>query len=152
MKFYQFKFKEMKSAISQYGLFNRMFILIVIFLLEACASSGPGAGVKRASYPSLASSTKTYRWLVIKCQLSDAPSIPAGLDRNIEQFFGIAGTGYGNIVDYFHDVSYNHASVISDQILGWIKVLISRADLLPGGRLAAASSRKQRIQDAGHSC
>jgi hypothetical protein len=85
---------------------------------------------------------------VVKCQLSDLSTIPPGLDADITQFFGITGAGFGNIVDYFHDVSYNHASVISDTFTGWIKVPFGTADLsFPNGRLAPASKRKQRVQE-----
>ena len=60
-------------------------LLLVCGLLAACASGpGPGAGLPRTSYPSLASSTTSHRWLVVKCQVADVPAIPAGLDTNIE--------------------------------------------------------------------
>ena len=124
-------------------------LLFYVSFIAACTNSnkGPGAGVKWTNYPSLAAptKTKTYRWLVIKCQLSDVPTIPPGLDASIVQFFGISGAGYGNLVDYFHDVSYNHASVIADKFLGWISVPISKGDVSGTGRLAAQASRKQRV-------
>jgi len=120
-----------------------LLIAVMVFLLTGCTQKGPGAGIRRASYPSLASSTKTFRWLVVKCQLADVPTIPAGLDAQINQFFGISGAGYGNMVDYFHDVSYNQASVISDKTLGWIKVPFKSTDLTGSGRLAG--NRKQRV-------
>lgn len=126
----------------------RDVILIVstACLMAGCNRTGPGAGNRWTNYPSLASSTKSYPWLVVKCQLSDVPTIPAGLDTNIEQFFGISGAGYGNIVDYFHDVSYNHASVISDTFLGWIRAPFGTADLsFPNGRLR--SNRLQRVKE-----
>ena len=118
-------------------------------LVVACTKKGPGAGIRWTSYPSLASTTKSYPWLVVKCQLSDVPTIPAGLDTNIEQFFGISGAGYGNIVDYFHDVSYNHASVISDTFVGWIRAPFSKGDLKgPNGRLSSSvPGRQQRVQE-----
>jgi hypothetical protein len=119
-----------------------ILILSTACLLMSCDRKGPGAGNRWTGYPSLASSTKTYRWLVVKCQLSDVPVIPAGLDTNIEQFFGISGAGYGNLVDYFHDVSYNHASVISDTFVGWIKAPFGTADLM---RFPLALDRKQRV-------
>jgi hypothetical protein len=118
-------------------------ILSLVCFPAACKRKGPGAGNRWTSYPSLASSTKSYRWLVVKCQLSNVSNIPTGLDANIEQFFGIKGAGYGNLVDYFHDVSYNHASVISDTFVGWIKAPFGTADLAANGRLN--SNRKQRV-------
>ncbi len=74
--------------------------------------------------------------------------IPAGLDLSVDQFFGISGAGYGNLVDYFHDVSYNRASVISDTVVGWVKAPFNTADLtFPKGRLAPASARPQRVKE-----
>lgn len=108
---------------------HRIGAVLLGLLLCACETTGPGAGIKRPSYPSLAASTTTYRWLVVKCQLADVPTIPPGLDRSIEQFFGIAGAGYGNVLDYWHDVSYNHASVYSDTIVGWIPVPTRSSDV-----------------------
>src|ERR1700730_9542932 len=58
---------------------------------------------------------------------------------------GIAGANYGNIVDYFHDVSYNRASVISDTFVGWVPAPFGKADLTGNGRLA--SSRANRVQE-----
>src|SRR5262249_27112723 len=91
------------------------------------------------SYPALTQSPKTYNWLVLKCQLSDASNIPSGLDTKIQQFFGISGTGYGNLVDYFHDISYNHASVISDTTVGWIKAPFKKADVANRDRATRVS-------------
>jgi hypothetical protein len=73
-------------------------VVVISCLLGACNTAvGPGAGVKWTNYPALATSTTTYNWLVVKCQLSDAPTIPSGLDTNISGFFGIAGAGYGGL-------------------------------------------------------
>jgi hypothetical protein len=119
-------------------------ILSALLSVTACGP-GPGAGIHRPGYPSLTQSTRSYNWLVVKCQLSDAPNIPAGLDTKIQQFFGISGTGYGNVVDYYHDVSYNHASVLSDTTVGWIKAPFSTANLQTGP-LAPSGARVQRVQ------
>jgi hypothetical protein len=110
-----------------------------------CCNPGPGAGVRWQSYPSLTQSTRTYNWLVVKCQLSDAPVIPAGLDATIRQFFGISGMGYSNLVDYFHDISYNHASVISGTTVGWIKAPFGAANLNTPP-LAGPGARFERVQ------
>lgn len=126
---------------------GRLAVLAIAFLaamLAGCANTGPGAGVIKPSYPSLTQSTRTYNWLVVKCQLSDAPTIPAGLDTKIQQFFGISGSGYGNILDYFHDISYNHASVLSDTTVGWVKAPFSTANLQTGP-LAPSGARLQRV-------
>jgi hypothetical protein len=95
--------------------------LLTLCLATAC-NNGPGAGNKWTSYPSLASpnGTRTYNWLVVKCQLNDVSTIPAGLDTDINQFLGPSGAGYGNIQDYFHDISYNHASVVGNVSVPWV--------------------------------
>ena len=119
--------------------------LIASCIVSAC-NSGPGAGVRWTGYPSLASSTTSFRWLVVKCQLSDVNAIPANFDTQIEQFFGITGAGYGNMVDYFHDVSYNRASVVSDTFIGWVRAPFASTDLMwPNGRLR--SNRGQRVKE-----
>jgi hypothetical protein len=41
--------------------------------------AGPGAGKRWPNYSSLVDRPKTYNWLVVKCRLSDATTIPAGL-------------------------------------------------------------------------
>ena len=126
------------------SVFAAIGLLLVVAISDGC-NSGPGAGIRRPSYPALTQSTRTYNWLVLKCQLSDAPDIPTGLDTKIQQFFGITGAGYGNIIDYFHDVSYNHASVVSDTTIGWIKAPFNKASLQSGGSLAPSSARAQRV-------
>jgi hypothetical protein len=131
------------------GLTLRGACLLGFCVLAACHRTGPGAGTPWTSYPALSSSPQTYNWLVVKCQVADVPMIPAGLDTNIQQFFGISGAGYGNIVDYFHDVSYNRASVISDTFLGWVVAPFRQVDLqLPNGRLApSVPGRQKRVQE-----
>ncbi len=117
---------------------------IAALMLTACNNGAPGAGRRWTSYPALATTTTTFRWLVVKCQLSNVDAIPAGFDLEIEQFLGIKGAGYGNIVDYFHDVSYNRASVISDTFVGWVRAPFGSNDLAwPSGRLRA--DRRQRV-------
>ncbi|HZI48387.1 MAG TPA: hypothetical protein VFD75_11375 [Pyrinomonadaceae bacterium] len=127
---------------------KKFFGAVLVYSMLAGCSSGPGAGILRTSYPSLASSTTSYRWLVVKCQVADVSTIPAGLDMNIQQFMGIAGANYGNIVDYFHDVSYNRASVLSDTFVGWIRAPFNKADLTGLGRLASAfPGRQKRVEE-----
>lgn len=100
-------------------------------------SQAPGAGKRWTNYPALTQNTTSYNWLVVKCQLSDVPAIPAGLDTSIQQFLGIAGAGYGNIADYFHDVSYNRAQVMGTRIVGWVPAPFGSKNL---------GSRQQRVQ------
>jgi hypothetical protein len=115
---------------------------------RSCNNTGPGGRVRWTSYPALATSTTSFPWLVVKCRIADVAAIPAGLDTSIQQFFGISGAGFGNIVDYFHDVSYNRVSVISDTIVGWNPAPFNTGDLsFPNGRLAPASTRAQRVKE-----
>jgi hypothetical protein len=87
---------------------------------------------------------------VVKCQLGDVDSIPATLDTDVARFFGIWGSGYGNIVDYFHDVSYNRVSVVGQDVVGWVRAPFKSADLAFGnapGRLGAPGMRPQRVKE-----
>ena len=120
-------------------------LLMVCSILGACAP-GPGAGIRRQSYPALSQTQRTYNWLVVKCQVSDVPTIPAGLDTNIQQFMGVAGMSYGNIPDYFHDVSYNRASVLSDTFIGWVQAPFTKANLASGPLAPAVPGRTLRVQ------
>ena len=103
------------------------YLLTALSVMALCMATacnqGPGAGVKWTNYPSLAApgTTKTYNWLVVKCQFNDVPTIPSGLDTDINQFLGLSGNGYGNISDYFFDVSYNHAEIVGNVSLPWVK-------------------------------
>lgn len=112
--------------------------------LAGCGGSAPGAGVRWAGYPALTQDTRTFNWLVVKCQLSDNTNIPTWLDKSIQQFFGISGTGYGNLVDYFHDISYNHASVISDTTIGWVTAPFNTTSYVSGA-LSSSGARTQRV-------
>jgi hypothetical protein len=122
----------MQVSTSCRSVSSSIVVLLLAGMLAACAGTAPGVGVRKPSYPSLTQATRTYNWLVVKCQLSDAPTIPAGLDTKIQQFFGLSGMGYGNLPDYFHDVSYNHASVLSDTTVGWVTAPFSVANLQSG--------------------
>jgi hypothetical protein len=119
--------------------------LAAIACLAACKPSVPGAGMPWKNYPALTQNTTSSRWLVVKCQLSDVSSIPVGLDTTIKKFFGISGAGYGNMIDYFHDVSYNRASVIADTVVGWNTAQIKTADLVGNGKFAGPGLRAARV-------
>ena len=120
--------KRHRARNTIFGLTLTVALLMACCLMGCSGASGPGAGNKWTSYPALTSSTRSYPWLVVKCRAADIPAIPAGLDTDIQQFFGISGAGYGNMVDYFHDVSYNRASVVSDTFVGWVQAPFNKAD------------------------
>jgi M6 family metalloprotease-like protein len=88
---------------------------------KCCPPIHPGDGCPWTNYPSLNSAPVASKWLVVECQFADVPAIPAGLDTSIRQFLGPAGTGYGNIVDYFHDLSYNRIAFSAD-FIDWVRV------------------------------
>src|SRR5258705_9847799 len=95
--------------------FNSRIPIIALILGMTCLATGcfepaRGAGVRWTNYPKLSRSPTVYKWLVVECQFADVPTIPTGLDTNIRQFLGLTGAGYGNMVDYYHDVSYNNAA------------------------------------------
>jgi hypothetical protein len=90
-------------------------LLALCSMLSACVTPvvekpTPGA-VKRAGYAKLWPQSEPQYLLVVKCRPSDRPTIPAGLDSTVDQFLGTWGGGYGNVPDYFFDVSYGKAWV-----------------------------------------
>jgi hypothetical protein len=139
----------------------RRRLVFASLLVAVCCASGcqpftaPGAGKKWTPYPSLHSSGTAYQWLVVKCRVADVPAIPAGLDTKIVQFLGLPGGGYGNIPDYFHDISYNKVSVFASAFVGWIDAPYTKADLvipnpqagISGGRLGTPDKRFSRLKE-----
>lgn len=123
-------------------------LLICSAALSAVCNAQPGTGPRWTSYQALAPfPTTSYNWLVVKCQLSDASVIPSGLDTDILKFFSISGTGYGNLMDYFHDVSYNQTMVTGAGFIGWIKAPFAMKDVTGGGQLAPPDKRVERVRE-----
>jgi hypothetical protein len=134
---------------------RRLFFALVLGTITVFlgAAAPPGAGQKwNGNYPSLTTTATKFPWLVVKCKLNDVLAVQAGLDDDIDQFFTASGSGYGNLVDYFHDISYNAASVFARDIAGWVTAPFGSADLafppngLPG-RLAQAAARYERVSE-----
>ena len=110
------------------------------------ANCCPGAGIRWTNYPDLSTTPRVYKWLVVQCQLADVPSIPPGLDLDISQFLGQGGTGYGNIVDYYHDVSYNAAAFQAD-FVGWVAAPFKLADTTdPSTPVGGSTNRAERVR------
>lgn len=112
-----------------------MWQRIAIFTLIAgamCLATGcskpPGAGVRWTNYSKLSESPVVYKWLVVKCQFADVQTIPTEFDTNINQFLGGAGIGYGNMIDYYHDISYNGAEFHTD-FVDWVPAPFKLADI-----------------------
>jgi hypothetical protein len=123
-------------------------LLACIAALGACGTP-PGAGQHWTGYPSLFQAPHNdYNWLVVECRFSDMPNVPANLDTTIRQFLGISGVGYGNLVDYFHDVSYNGATVYADGIVDWVAAPFALGDVTnERGRLFGPGKRTARVQE-----
>jgi hypothetical protein len=119
---------------------NAILAMVFLLIVAACGITSPPApgAVKRANYPKLAAESTPYPWLAVKCQLSDVRAIPTGLDDTIAHFLTIKGTGYGNITDYFYDVSYGAANV-SATVTGWFPAPYD-------SRTVVILSRAQRIE------
>jgi M6 family metalloprotease-like protein len=118
-----------------------------VCLMIGCNNPRPGAGVRWTSYPSLSQSPVVYRWLIVECRFADVPTIPAGLDTNIRQFLGLAGTGYGNIVDYYHDVSYNNATFATD-FVDWVRAPFTLTDISDGSKPVGGNlKRAERVRE-----
>jgi hypothetical protein len=88
--------------------------------------SGPDRSIQDAywysppstGYDHLTPLALRFRWLVLKCTLSDNRTVPEHLDSLINSFLTEQGAGTGNITDYFSDVSYGAAS-LSGTVYGW---------------------------------
>jgi len=113
---------------------------------SGCDNKGPGAGTRWKNYPALSHSPRLYPWLVVKCRPKDDVAVPAGLDDTIRQFFGLIGAGYGNLFDYFSDLSYGQASVYGLTFTEWVDAPFTRADITTG-RLAPAVQRGNRVRE-----
>jgi hypothetical protein len=117
------------------------FLLIASLIMSTCGplSSPPVTdAAKRPNYPKIAEESKISSWLVVKCRLSNVQDIPSGLDSTISHFLTIQGNGYGNIIDYFYDVSYGAAN-ISTKVIGWYNAPYD-------SRTVVTLSRSQRIE------
>jgi hypothetical protein len=120
--------------------------LVLTCLLTGCGT--PGANIRWSPYPTLwPAPTSGHNWVVVKCQFSDVKDIPSGLDADIEQFLGLPGAGFGNIVDYFHDVSYGATTVFAGAIVPWVTTNIATADIATGGRLFGSDKRGARVSE-----
>ena len=121
---------------------------VVTMMAVACGGSTPGTRNPWTPYPALVDSPHTYGWLVVECQYNDVTSNPPGLDADVRQFLGLPGAGFGNAVDYFHDVSYNAAAVLATAVVDWVKVPYNYTDVTTsGGRLAGPGKRAQRVKE-----
>jgi hypothetical protein len=123
--------------------YGRVFLrlagcLLAVVILQAQSCSWQ-------NYPHIWSTTDYRPWLIIKCQFPDAPTIPAGLDDNINRFFTAAGISSGNMLDYWSDVSYGAISLLDSSVVGWYPSGYKTTEL--GG----PNNRYQRIQACANS-
>jgi hypothetical protein len=94
------------------------------------------------SYPRLWQSPTEKPFLVLKCTLSDVPTVPAGLDDQIRLFLTLGGLGRGNMLDYYGDVSYGAISLAGDRVMGWYPAPFSSTSTIVG--------RQERVQDCAN--
>ena len=110
---------------------------------SGCCTPGPGCPptgpVPWINYPDLNPFPVASKWLVVECQFADVPTIPAGLDANIRRFLGPTGAGYGNIVDYYHDLSYNKIAFVAD-FIDWVPAPFK------SNELSDNSNRAERVR------
>ena len=93
-----------------------------------------------ARYPHLTSFSTNYRWLVLKCTLSDNRTVPEHLDSLINSFLTPQGAGPGNVTDY-SDVSYGAVSFSTD-VHGWYSAPFNGSE--PG--ISGPGNRYNRVQ------
>jgi hypothetical protein len=120
--------------------------VIIVALSAGSATAAPGAGIKRNHYPGLPAPAKTALWLVAKCKVADDATVTAGLDQNISDFFGDSGIGYGNLFDYFYDVSYHQYRFRTRIMDSWLTAPFNKAALLPDGKLFGSEKRRDRVE------
>jgi len=96
-------------------------------------------------YPHLTSLSLNFRWLVLKCTLSDDRTVPEHLDSLIDSFLTERGAGTGNIRDYFSDVSYG-AATLSGTVYGWYPAPFNGTE--PG--IAGAQNRGNSVQSCAN--
>lgn len=120
-------------------------IAATMWLTTGC-SNAPGAGVRWSNYPKLSQTPTLYRWLIVECKLADVDAVPTGLDTTIRQFFGLTGAGYGNIVDYYYDVSYNNAAFVPD-FVNWVPAPFKFTDIKDPRTPVGGNKRAERVRE-----
>ena len=113
------------------------FALCAIFTMAQTSPPTPGA-VRRNNYPRLFAQSEASEWMVVKCAIDGAPD-RGNLDSTIAHLFGIEGAGYGNISDYFYDVSYGKVQLRVQTTVGWVDAPLKSAGM-------RALQRYQRVE------
>jgi hypothetical protein len=93
------------------------------------------------SYAHLTSQASNYRWLVLKCTLSDNRSVPEHVDGLIDNFLTQQGSGTGNVIDYYSDVSYG-AAALTGTVKGWYAAPFDGTE----PQYAGGGNRYKRVQ------
>src|SRR4051794_40071584 len=92
-------------------------------------------------------------WAVVLCKFSDNDSEP--LPRTeYENLFTNAGTGLGNMVDFFRDYSHGHIDLGGSEVFGWLTLPHARSDYTgsggnPAGRAELSTWVRHAAADAG---
>jgi hypothetical protein len=121
---------------------RRWLVLTLVLSMTEGALAAPSvheilkvpAGAERSNYsvvaiyPSLTQTPTPKKWLVIKCKLQGVsgtgtlpPGFPASspnFDTLINQFLTNAGRNTGNLIDYYHQVTYNQIQ-LDTSVIGW---------------------------------
>ena len=101
-------------------MIRALHVFTIAILCATVSFAGPGVGIKWTNYPGLPGTITVERWLVVKCKVADVSTVPAGLDENVNLFFGLSGAGFGNLVDYFFDVSYHQQHFRGEPLVKWV--------------------------------
>jgi hypothetical protein len=123
------------------GVLISAFTVGLVFSLTSCNGCPPAntlqpwPGYKHLVSPSI------FRWIVLKCTLSDNRTVPSGVDDLINHFLTVAGVGTGNLFDYYGDVSYG-AIEIQSRVYGWYPASFDATEK----DLTGAQNRYKRVQ------
>lgn len=131
--------------------FQKLFSALLIGLSAfAAAACDPTTLDEWEGYGSLHSGrARTSRWLVLKCAFNDdrdARYFPTGLnaaitdlDDYVEKYLTLEGTGTGNLIDYFYDVTYGKI-LLTTKVMGWYTAPFN----------TGTTNRKQIVQDCAN--
>jgi M6 family metalloprotease-like protein len=110
--------------------------VVMVAALTACGGDPPSGQTAPSwqNYPHLFTTATNRRWLVVMCKLADDPDEPSGMMDLARKLFGPAGVGFGNLADYYSDISYGAVSLAGTKVMGWYTAPYTRADV-KGGKL-----------------
>ncbi|KAF9992602.1 hypothetical protein BGZ79_002876 [Entomortierella chlamydospora] len=72
-------------------------------------------------------------WSIILCKFKDVSDEPKSL-QFFKNFATLAGSGTGNLADYYSDQSYGKVSLLGSEVRGWFVMSVTKAQLSTADR------------------